>query len=141
MSKREKDIRKYFEDLTKKTIEYSGKINMSAHINELIKYKKEVFEKDIPAINEKISELRVNIEKETKNINKKTLETTKKMEFNNKKENETLKMKKKMENIENTISKKKNLIYVLFGVNIILALFICLGIYLRINKTILKSIF
>ena len=138
MSEREKKIR---EKLEETTIKSGGKINMSAPIKELIKYKKEVFEKDIPAINEDISELRDDIEKETKNINKKTLETTKKMEFNNELENETLKMKKKLENIENTISKKKKIIYVLFGVNIILALFICLGIYLRINKTILKSIF
>lgn len=84
-------------------------------------------EKEINKLINKIKEHDERISRDMGNIDRK-------IEIDENLDNENLKMNKKIENIESTVNRKKNMIYILFIINLILAVVIVLGIFFKIKN-------
>lgn len=87
----------------------------------------DIFESNIKKNKTEIDKIEEDMNKKMNNINNDSDNTRELID-------ETLKMKKQIENVDKQKIKKKNMIYILFGINIIFALFIVLSLYYKINQ-------
>lgn len=102
--------------------------SMNQHKKEMERYLT-VLDEDIKSIDMKIKLKDDEFNKDMGNI-KKSEDTNRKLQ------DESLKMNKKLENIDKSNNKKKNIIYILFFINLILALIIIVTLYFKINNNI-----
>ena len=98
---------------------------------------KEKIDKDIESKEKQINIKELELKKQEELIKKDMSILNKNMKMNDTLNNEKLKMSKKVENMETHISKKNNIIYILFIVNFVFALCIIAGIGYKIyNKNV-----
>lgn len=87
-------------------------------------------------LDQNIKRLDMQIKLEDEEFNKDMGNIKKSEDTNRKLQDESLKMNKKLENIDKSNNKKKNIIYILFFINLILAIIIIVTLYFKINNNI-----
>ena len=128
-------VPKNIEEIQKEIKTYISADNINGIQTSIDKHKDDM-EIYLTVLDDNIKSIDIQIKLEDDEFNKDMGNIKKSEDTNRKLQDESLKMNKKLENIDKSNNKKKNIIYILFFINLILAIIIIVTLYFKINNNI-----
>ena len=128
-------VPKNIEEIQKEIKTYISADNINGIQTSIDKHKDDM-EIYLTVLDDNIKSIDIQIKLEDDEFNKDMGNIKKSEDTNRKLQDESLKMNKKLENIDKSNNKKKNIIYIFFFINLILAIIIIVTLYFKINNNI-----